>query len=106
WLEFHPDPSPGTPLFTALDRRTGSDVLRLSARSVARVLQAHCRAAGVCEFAPHALRHAAITHALDATNGDVRRVRAYSRHARLDTLTIYDDHRTNGAAEVASLVAL
>ncbi|MFC1482487.1 tyrosine-type recombinase/integrase [Myxococcota bacterium] len=106
WLERHPDPSPGTPLFTALDRRTGSDVLRLSARSVARVLQAHCRAVGVCEFAPHALRHAAITHALDATGGDVRRVRAYSRHARLDTLTIYDDHRTNGAAEIAALVAL
>lgn len=106
WLERHPDTSPNTPLFVPLDRFTGKSVKRLSSRSVARVLRAHCRAAGVREVAPHALRHAAITHALDATGGDVRRVRAFSRHSKIETVVVYDDRRLDGAAEVAALVAL
>ena len=53
---------------------------------------------------PHGLRHQGITHALDATNGDVRAVRRFSRHAKLDTLVVYDDNRTDLAGDVARLV--
>ncbi len=35
----------------------------------------------------------AITAALDATDGNVRKVQKLSRHRKLDTLMIYDDNR-------------
>jgi integrase/recombinase XerC len=54
---------------------------------------------------PHGLRHAAITEALDRTNGDVRAVQRFSRHRKLDTLLIYDDARRDLAGDVARRVA-
>ena len=44
-----------------------------------------------CRF--HGLRHEGITAALNATNGDVRTVRMFSGHAKLETLLRYDDQR-------------
>jgi len=104
WLEVHPDARPDAPLFVAFDNR--SHGARLSDRSVARVLARACESAGEGKVAPHALRHAAITHALDATNGDVRKVRAFSRHAKIETLVVYDDNRRDGQGEIAGMVAL
>lgn len=104
WLEVHPSPTADAPLFVSCDNRTRG--ARLSDRSVARVLAAACEAAGQARVAPHALRHAAITHALDATNGDVRKVRAFSRHSKIETLVTYDDNRRDGQGEIAGLVAL
>lgn len=57
------------------------------------------------KLAPHKLRHSAITAALDATNGDVRRVQKLSRHADIRTLTIYDDARADHQGEVSNLLA-
>ena len=56
-------------------------------------------------LSPHKLRHSAITAALDATGGDVRRVQKLSRHADLRTLTIYDDNRTDMQGEVTDLLS-
>lgn len=61
------------------------------------------RAAGIRVW-PHALRHSAITMALDATGGDVRKVQKFSRHAHLETLVRYDDQRRDVAAEVSAQV--
>lgn len=49
---------------------------------------------------PHGLRHAAITAALDATNGDVRKVQKFSRHANPSTLLSYDDARKDFGGEL------
>ncbi|MCS6777538.1 MAG: tyrosine-type recombinase/integrase [Chloroherpetonaceae bacterium] len=54
---------------------------------------------------PHRLRHTAITMALDASGGDIRRVQRLSRHARLETLQIYDDNRANLQGQVTELLA-
>lgn len=80
-----------------LPRISGSDVHRLVGRL--------SEAAGVGRTRPHALRHAAVTAALDATGGDVRRVQRYSRHASVEVLLRYDDARTDDAGDVARLVA-
>ena len=53
-----------------------------------------------------ALRHAAITEALDKTNGDVRAVQRFSRHCDVRTLQVYDDARIDLAGRVAREVAL
>ncbi|MCE9635880.1 MAG: hypothetical protein K8T90_09260 [Planctomycetes bacterium] len=60
-------------------------------------------AAGIAGLHPHGLRHTAITTALDATSGDVRRVQRFSRHRDARVLQRYDDARDDGA--VAALVA-
>ena len=55
-------------------------------------------------MSPHRIRHSAITAALDATNGNVRKVQKLSRHKKLDTLMLYDDNRTNMQGEISSLL--
>jgi integrase len=54
---------------------------------------------------PHGLRHASITAALDATDGDVRKVIRHSRHVRLETFQLYDDRRHDDTNDVVTLVA-
>lgn len=102
WIAFHPAPAPSSPLFVALDRVALGR--RLRPQGVAVVLRDACARAGVRRYAPHALRHAAVTHALDLTGGDVRRVRAFSRHAKIETVARYDDNRRDGAGAVAALL--
>ncbi|MCW3095106.1 MAG: Site-specific recombinase XerD [Chthonomonadaceae bacterium] len=56
-------------------------------------------------LSPHRLRHTAITLALDASGGDVRRVQQLSRHARLETLQLYDDNRNDLQGEVTRMLS-
>lgn len=103
WLAVRGD-HPG-PLFTRLDN-AGSGTGRLTGQSVwAIVLELGVGAGLERRVRPHGLRHQAITTLLDRTGGDVRSVRKFSRHAKLDTLIIYDDRRTDVAGTMARLVA-
>jgi integrase/recombinase XerC len=54
---------------------------------------------------PHALRHCAITAALDATGGDIRMVQRFSRHADVRTLQRYDDNRQDMAGTAARMLS-
>jgi integrase/recombinase XerC len=54
---------------------------------------------------PHGLRHASITAALDANNGDVRAVQQHARHTNPQTTMRYDDNRRDLAGQVASGLA-
>lgn len=64
-MTFRGDVPADAPLFVALDRATAG--VRLTGRSVARVMDGLGTAAGLGHVRPHGLRHAAITHALDVT---------------------------------------
>lgn len=100
WLEAR-GPKPG-PLFVNFDRaRKGR---RLTGTSLYRLVRDLGQAAGLT-VRPHGLRHAAITEALDLTNGNVRAVQRFSRHRDLRVLNRYDDNRTDLGGEVARLVA-
>lgn len=54
---------------------------------------------------PHALRHSAITEALNATHGDVRKVQKFSRHAKVETVLAYDDDRRDLGGDVSEMLS-
>jgi len=92
------------PLFLQMGK--GGRVLagrRLAGDGVHRVLQAMGAKLGAV-IRPHGLRHAAITAALDETNGNVRAAREFSGHASVEVLMKYDDNRKDAGGEVASKV--
>jgi integrase/recombinase XerC len=94
------------PLFVRLDRAAGpGHPGRLDAGNVARVSHGVGRRAGVARGTnPHGLRHQGITRALDLAHGDVRKVRRFSRHAKLETLLKYDDNRVDEAGAIAKML--
>jgi integrase/recombinase XerC len=90
-------------LFTRLDRaRKGS--ARLTTRSIQRLVKNLGNRIGM-RITPHGLRHAAITEALDLTNGNVRAVQRFSRHKDIRVLLRYDDNRTDLGGSIARMVA-
>jgi integrase/recombinase XerC len=103
WAEVR---GPGAgPLFVRLDRAAETPT-RLTGTAVFKIVRDLGRRAGLGRpTRPHALRHQAITRALDATHGDVRTVQRFSRHADPRTLLRYDDRRKDVAGDVARLVA-
>jgi integrase/recombinase XerC len=101
WVQFR-GTTPG-PLFTSLDRAKKGDG-RLTGSALYQIVRRLGAAIGLKTW-PHALRHSAITDALDLTGGDVRAVQRFSRHKDLRTLMIYDDRRSDVAGDVARKVA-
>jgi integrase/recombinase XerC len=101
WLEVRGDAA--GPVFLNLDRAGKGE--RLTGVSVNRVVAGWGREIGL-RLTAHQLRHAAITHALDATGGDVRAVARFSGHRQIQTLLVYDDNRNDLAGHITNLVAL
>ena len=104
WLELRGKCKATEPLFCTLDRATKGH--RLSGNAIYNLVRSTGTAAGIYKvMSPHRVRHSAITAALDATNGDTRRVQKLSRHADLNTLTLYDDNRRHHQGEVTNILA-
>jgi integrase/recombinase XerC len=92
------------PLFCTVDRATFGH--RLSGNAIYNLVRNTAESAGITKIiGPHRIRHSAITAALDATNGDTRKVQKLSRHKNLNTLMIYDDNRHQHQAEVTGILA-
>jgi len=104
WLEESRGTRPDdAPLFTALDFHNNGH--RLTGDGLRKIVVRLCSKAGIRKtMSPHRIRHSAITAALDATDGNVRKVQKLSRHRQLDTLMIYDDNRGRDQAEVTGLL--
>ena len=105
WLELRGKcKATSEPLFCTLDRATKGH--RLSGNAIYNLVRSTGTAAGIYKvMSPHRVRHSAITAALDATNGDTRKVQKLSRHADLNTLTLYDDNRRHHQGEVTNILA-
>ena len=101
WLAVKP--TPGTELFTSL--AYSSKGVRLTGDGIRSVVIKYCKKAGITkQMSPHRIRHSAITAALDATDGNVRKVQKLSRHRKLDTLMIYDDNRGRDQGDISDLL--
>lgn len=104
WLQARRELDINQPLFIALDKAYYGH--RLTGTAIYKIVDALSEAAGVGKkLSPHRVRHSGITAALDATNGDVRKVQKLSRHADLNTLMIYDDNRKDVQGEISDLLA-
>ena len=104
WLQEIGDRSLDKPLFCTVDRATFGH--RLSGNAIYNLVRKTAESAGISKIiSPHRIRHSAITAALDATNGDTRKVQKLSRHNNLNTLMIYDDNRHQHQAEVTGILA-
>jgi integrase/recombinase XerC len=100
WLRYRGDYSGA--VFVSFDRsRKGG---RLTGRSVHRIIARLGADVGIVAR-PHGLRHAAITTALDATNGNIRSVAKFSGHSDVRVIERYDDARQDLDGQVARQVA-
>jgi integrase/recombinase XerC len=103
WLEARGEHQPDKALFCSVN--IGYRDGRLCTQAIYDIVKSRCQAAGISKvMSPHRIRHSSITAALEATNGDVRRVQKLSRHSSLNTLLIYDDNRRNHQGEVTDLL--
>jgi len=90
------------PMFVNFDHAGKGN--RLTGTAIYYIVRSLGKAAGI-KARPHGLRHAAITEALDLTNGNFREVQRYSRHKNIQTVLAYDDNRQDKAGEIAKKVA-
>jgi integrase/recombinase XerC len=94
------------PLFVTFDTsRRNAGRGRLTGSGVWSIVRSLGKAANLNVW-PHGLRHSSVTQALNATNGDLRRVQRFSRHRDIRTLMLYDDNRRALSEDVAELVSL
>jgi len=91
------------PLFPSMDpARKGNG--RLTPNGLYSVIRGAGEQAAV-RARPHGLRHSAISAAMDAFGGDLRKVAKFSRHKDWRTLAAYYDEWKDEAGEVAGKVA-
>jgi len=97
------DISAHCPLFIALDfHHLGH---RLTGDGIYKIVRRAFQDAGVAKhMSPHRCRHSAITALLEKTDGNVRKAQKLSRHAKLNTLQIYDDNRNRDQLEMSELL--
>lgn len=93
------------PLFQNLDHCPDKAGGRLHVNGLRHVVVTYARTVGLDRFSTHKIRHSAITLALDAMGGDVRRVQRLPRHADVRTLLIYDDNRADLQGEVTGILS-
>jgi integrase/recombinase XerC len=95
--------TPG-PLFVRLDAAATEGLERLTGESVWRMTEKLGSDAGLKRGTnPHGFRHQGITRLLDKGK-DVRDVKRFSRHAKLETLMLYDDARRDEAGALSQLL--
>ncbi len=103
--ERHPkgEMSLSCPLFTSVDFQNYGH--RLTGDGIYKIVKRLFKRAGVEKhMSPHRCRHSAITAVLEKTDGNVRKAQKLSRHAKLNTLQIYDDNRNRDQLEMSELL--
>ncbi len=103
WLKARGETEGNQPLFSSTHK--GYWGKRLSTTSIYKIVRGIAEKAGIQKIiSPHRIRHSAITAALDRTDGNVRMVQKLSRHAKFDTLLLYDDNRTNAQKTITGIL--
>lgn len=103
WLVARGEFNRDAPLFIAVDNANYGG--RLSGNGIYTIVDRLCLKAGISKkMSPHRIRHSSITAALDATDGNIRKVQKLSRHKNINTVMTYDDNRSNHQEEISQLL--
>lgn len=104
WTDAYKHKKQKAPLFVALDFQHKGH--RITGDGIYKLVRRYCKQAGITKrMSPHRVRHSSITAALDATDGNVRKVQKLSRHRQIDTLMIYDDNRAKDQVELSEMLS-
>jgi integrase len=104
WCKAYKHKKKKAPLFVALDFKHKGH--RITGDGIYKLVRRYCKQAGITKrMSPHRVRHSSITAALDATDGNVRKVQKLSRHRQIDTLMIYDDNRAKDQVELSEMLS-
>ena len=95
WMEMRPEDVDDKALFVVLGRHAYGH--RLSASTIRNILLPF-------GIRAHGLRRSAITKALDLTDGDIRAVQRFARHATPLQVLAYDDCRRDRGRQIAKLL--
>lgn len=82
--------------------RSGKGSARLSGRSMARLVNASVKRAGIGPTAPHGLRHSAITALID-NDGDMVTAQKFARHRSPEETQRYYDNAADAAGEATTV---
>jgi len=99
WIGFR-GRQPG-PLFTSATSGRGR---RITGKAIWRMTTKLGNQVGT-KARPHGFRHAAITEALNQTNGNVQAVQRFSRHKDVRVVLTYDDNRKDLGGRISNLLA-
>ena len=103
WLTARGETNLDAPLFIAIDNANYGG--RLTGNGIYTIVDRLCKKAKIPKkMSPHRIRHSAITAALDATDGNIRKVQKLSRHKNINTVMTYDDNRSNHQEEVSQIL--
>lgn len=103
WLTARGETNLDAPLFIAIDNANYGG--RLTGNGIYTIVDRLCKEAGISKkMSPHRIRHSAITAALDATDGNIRKVQKLSRHKNINTVMTYDDNRSNHQEEISQIL--
>lgn len=92
------------PLFISLANNSWGH--RLTGNAIYNLVRQYAKGAGITKiFSPHRVRHSSATAALDATGGDIKSVQQLTRHAKVETLMLYDDRRKDAQGSVSNRLA-
>jgi site-specific recombinase XerC len=106
WLRAElPEIKRDAPLWWSFGTRKATPCDRLGCEGLGRMLRRRLKQHKMKPCTSHGMRHSAITKCLDASNGNLRLVQGFARHADLRQLHRYDDARRGLFAEGAKLVA-
>ena len=103
WLGVRSEAATGDPLF--IDLSSNSRGSRLTGTAIYYMVVGLGKKLGI-KARPHGLRHSAITAALDAFDGNFRKVKRFSRHRSSDTVEKYDDNRTDYGGQVSAALCV
>ena len=103
WLAVRGEKKGDAPLFIAVDNANFGH--RLTGNGIYAIIDGLFKKAEVTKkMSPHRVRHSSITAALDATDGNLRKVQKLSRHTNINTLMTYDDNRINYQEELSQVL--
>jgi integrase/recombinase XerC len=104
WLNARSQLVASDALFISMDHNTWGH--RLMGDGIRKIVVRCFKAAGIDKImSPHRVRHSGVTTVLEMTDGNITKGKTYSRHAKVETVMVYDDNRNQNQSEITNQLA-